>query len=177
MTRIAWVPSALLALVLASPGFAAPLYQVSAFVQAVSGGVVDTSTPGLSDSNPVSVSELRDVDDATGFGSAAAGPGSLAVFGTSHYTVTDATNDTTAAGDSTAISTIDDLIFSGTGPLFNLFLNLDLSGVMDVSGAPDLGLSVLAISFELNGQPAPSGIGGFRTVQIPSFFSDSGVLT
>ncbi|MFQ5492442.1 MAG: PEP-CTERM sorting domain-containing protein [Phycisphaerae bacterium] len=167
-----WAAQVVVALALATPAFAAPLYQVDLQATANSGGVFDGSTPALSDSNPVSLAELRNVDSTTGFGSAAAGPGSVAVIGSSTYTVTDPNNDTDATGIGTAISTIDDVIFSGSGFLNNVFLNLDLSGLMDVSGITDTAQSSLTLSVKLGNQT----LNGFRTLQIPSLFFADGEL-
>jgi len=161
-----------LASVLASPGYAVPLYEVDLNVGANSGGVSANTKPRLSDSNPVSLNVLRNVDSTTGFASAAAGPGSVAVISKSTYTVTDPNNNTSAFGIANAKFTIDDLIFSGSGTLNNVFLNLDLSGFMNVSGTTDVALSTLQGFVELNNQT----LNGFRTVQIPSFFADTGEL-
>jgi hypothetical protein len=167
-SRVAGVVLALLAWLFASPGYAAPLYEVDLQATANSGGVFVGDTPGLSDSSPVSLFELRNVDITTGFASAAAGPGSVAVVGTSTYIVTDVNSNTDATGIATAISTIDDVIFSGSGFLNNVFLNLDLSGFMAASGAADVAQSTLQMTIRLNNQT----LTGFRTVQVPSFFAD-----
>lgn len=175
-SQIALAQFVLLASVLASPGFATPLYEIDIEVAVESGGAVNNSTPGVSvsGSNTVSLSDLRNLPGATAFASGAAGPGSLAVIGSGIYSVTDPNNQTSAQADATVISTTDDVVFPGTGTLDGIFLNMDLSGSMSVFGS-GINLSSLSLSFKLNGQPS-SGINGFRTVQLPFFFSDDGIL-
>jgi hypothetical protein len=75
-----------------------------------------------------------------------------------------------------AESTIDDLIFTGTGTINGVFLNVDLSGTMAISGITELAASTLDLNFKLNNLPS-SGIDGRRTVQIPTFFFSDGVFT
>ena len=170
--RMALAPALLLAWLFASPAFAQPSYTVDLGVFVNSQGVFEGSTPGETSSNSVSVSQLYQLPGATGFGSAAAGPGSLAVIGSAVYSVIDPTNETSAQGVATAISTVDDLVFSGVGTLNGVFLMLDLTGSMSVFGTASVATSSLTLSFKLQNQ----SFDAFRTVQLPAFFFVDGVL-
>jgi hypothetical protein len=174
---IALARSVLIVSMIANSSTAGPLYEVELDAGAVSGGAFDSAQPVDASSNPISLSVSRTVDSATGFASGASGPGSVAAVFSSTYTVTDPTNETSSFGTALVFSTIDDLVFDGTGTLNGIFLNVDLSGLMAVSGTTVLAASVLEVSFKLNNQPS-SGITGRRDVQlIPGpFFIDEGVL-
>ena len=117
--------------------------------------------------SPVNLTHGVDLLGADGLAKGAAGPGSVAVFSRSQYSVLDPSNDTSAFADATAISTIDDLVLTGSGQLNNEFFPLDLSGSMHVFGTTDVALSTLSISVKLNNQTVNDA---FRTVQLPPFF-------
>jgi hypothetical protein len=171
ISRALLAPVFLLALVLASPGFA-QLFELDLEAGAESQGSFESSTVLDSGSSTVSLSHSVDLDGADGLAKAAAGPGSVAVFGRAQYSVLDPSNDTASVAIATAISTIDDVVFAGSGTLNNLFLTMDLSGSMSVNGTTDVGLSTLSLSVKLNNQT----VNGFRTVQLPLFFFADGPL-
>jgi len=175
-SRIAPARPVVIALILATSSAAAPVFEADVDADAQSAEVFDNIGDFVSDSAPVSLDAIVTIDNAIGFASVASGPGSLAVFASSTYVVTDPNNETHSSGTAIAISTIDDLIFTGTGTLDGIFLVLDLSGMMAVMGTTESAASSIELGFKLNDLPSPSGISGFRTVQLPMFFADTGVL-
>jgi hypothetical protein len=175
-SRIALARPVLIALMLATSSAAAPFFEAEVDADAQSAGGFDNIGDFVSDSAPVSLDAIVAIDSAVGFASVASGPGSLAVLASSTYVVIDPNSETHSSGAAIAISTIDDLVFTGTGPLDGIFLVLELSGMMAVTGVTESAASSIELGFKLNNLPSPSGIGGFRTVQLPTFFADSGVL-
>ena len=173
ISRTALTLVSLLASVLASPGSAAQLFEVDLEAGAESQGTFDNSVALDSGSNSVSLSHFVDLLGADGLAKGAAGPGSVAVFSRSQYSVLDPSNDTSAFANATAISTIDDVVFTGSGQLSNVKLFLDLSGSMHVFGTTDVALSTLSLNVKLHNQTINDG---FRTVQLPAFFFADGAL-
>ena len=165
--------SVLAASVLASPASAEQLFEVHLQAGAESQGIFDNSVADDTGSNSVNLSHSVDLLGADGLAKGAAGSGSVAVFSRSRYSVLDPSNDTSAFADATAIFTIDDLVFAGSGQLNNVILQLDLSGSMHVFGTTDVALSTLSISAKLNNQTINDA---FRTVQLPPFFFADGAL-
>jgi hypothetical protein len=69
---------------------------------------------------------------------------------------------------------------SAAAPVFEADVDADAqsAGVFDNIGdfVSDSAASSIELGFKLNNLPSPSGIGGFRTLQLPTFFADAGVL-